>query len=164
MKPLGQFNNNTPPANNQEGCPIVLTASRAEMSDYDNNPFMAFVCTFPKAISMRLLRDYLPGIENEDCTAKFAPYGLRKVEALLAKKFGENNVVVSHYDNLHKFIGEKTKLVCISTMDPMGLAYVSTTYNSLIGFGGEALNTVEFKRLLSHPSLIRYNPKILAGL
>jgi hypothetical protein len=29
-------------------------------------------------------------------------------------------------------------------MDPMGLAYVSTTYNSLIGFGGESLNAFEF--------------------
>ena len=163
MKSPGRFKNNNTSVNNHEGYPIVLTASRAEMSDYGNNPFMAFVCTFPKAMSMRLLKDYLPGIENENGTAKFALYGLRKVEALLRNKFGENNVVVSHYDNLHKFIGEKTKLVCISTMDPMGLAYVSTTYNSLIGFGGESLNTVEFKRLLSHPSLIKYKPKILVG-
>jgi radical SAM superfamily enzyme YgiQ (UPF0313 family) len=162
MKMQNQFTS-TSSENNKEGSPIVLTASRAEMSDYNNNPMMAFVCTFPKAISMRHLKDYLPGIENEDYSTKFAPYGLRKVEALLIKEFGKDNVVVSHYDNLHKFIGEKTRLVCISTMDPMGLAYVSTTYNSLIGFGGEALNTVDFTRLLTHPSLIKYKPKILVG-
>ena len=48
-------------------------------------------------------------------------------------------------------------------MDPMGLAYVSTTYNSLIGFGGEALNAAEFTRLIKHPSLVKYRPKIVVG-
>ncbi len=146
-----------------EGVPIVLTASRAEMSHYGNNPFLAFVCTFPKALSMRILEEQLKGISSGNGTAKFAPYGLRKVESILTDEFGEGNVVVSHYDDLHRFVGKKTKLVCISTMDPMGLAYVSTTYNHLIGFGGESLNAVEFKKLLAHPSLDRYRPKILVG-
>jgi len=82
---------------------------------------------------------------------------------MLIDKFGEENVVVSHYDNLHKFIGKKTKVVGISTMDPMGLAYVSTTYNSLIGFGGEALNAYEFEKLVAHPSIQKYNPKVIVG-
>lgn len=148
---------------NHEGYPIVLTGSRAEMSTYDNNPFLAFLCTFPKHIMNPLIKKYLVPTENEDGTAKFALYGLRKVEALLVEEFGEDQVVVTHYDSLHRFIGEKTKLVCISTMDPMGLAFVSTTYNSLIGIGGEATNTSEFKRLVTHPSLARYKPKVLVG-
>jgi len=151
------------PTEEIDGHPIVLTASRAEMSDYDYNPFLAFICTFPKGISNRILRKYLPEIETDDSSAKFAPYGLRKVEALLVEEFGTDPVIVSHYDSLHKVIGSKTKLVCISTMDPMGLAFVSTTYNSLIGFGGEALNQAEFKRLVTHPSIIRYRPKVIVG-
>ncbi|MCK4717477.1 MAG: B12-binding domain-containing radical SAM protein [Thermoplasmata archaeon] len=148
---------------NEAGYPIVLTASRAEMSNYDNNPFLAFLCTFPKHITKPLLRKYLSPVENEDGSAKFALYGLRKVESLLVEEFGEDAVVVSNYDSLHKFIGKETKLVCISTMDPMALAFVSTTYNSLIGFGGEATNTSEFKRLVAHPSLTKYRPKVLVG-
>jgi peptide/nickel transport system substrate-binding protein len=48
-------------------------------------------------------------------------------------------------------------------MDPMGLAYVSTTYNSLIGFGGEALNASEFEELVYHPSILKYKPKLIVG-
>ena len=54
-------------------------------------------------------------------------------------------------------------MVFISTMGPMGLAYVSTTYNSLIGFGGEALNASEFEKLVTHPSIQKYKPKIIVG-
>jgi len=147
-----------------EGYPIVLTASRAEANQYDDNPFTAFICTFPKKISRYLLKDYLSNLENnENGTAKQTIYGLRKIESLLVTEFGEKNIVVSHYDNLDKFIVEKTKIVGISTMDPLGLAYVSSTYNSLIGFGGEALNTSEFKKLISHPSIQKFRPKIVVG-
>ncbi|MCX6667246.1 MAG: radical SAM protein [Euryarchaeota archaeon] len=147
-----------------DGVPIVLTASRAEANEYDNNPFNAFICTFPRKLSGYILRDHLENLENNaDGTAKCTIYGLRKVESMLVDEFGEENVVVSHYDNLHKFIGKKTKIVGISSMDPMGLAYVSTTYNSLIGFGGEALNSFEFKKLVAHPSIQKYKPKIIVG-
>lgn len=147
-----------------DGVPIVLTASRAEANEYDNNPFNAFICTFPRKLSGYILREHLSNLKNnEDGTAKCTIYGLRKVESMLVDEFGEENVVVSHYDNLDKFIGKKTKIVGISSMDPMGLAYVSTTYNSLIGFGGEALNAFEFKKLVAHPSIQKYKPKIIVG-
>ena len=147
-----------------EGIPIVLAASRAEANEYDSNPFAAFICTFPKKLSGYALKEHLNNLEsNENGTAKRTIYGLRKVESLLTDAFGEENVVVSHYDNLHRFIGKKTKIVGISTMDPMGLAYVSTTYNSLIGFGGEALNASEFKKLVTHPSIQKYKPKVIVG-
>ncbi len=147
-----------------KGYPIVLTASRAEANDYQNNPFTAFICTFPQKLSGLVLKKYLSHLENNpDGTAKRTIYGLRKAESILIDAFGEQNVAVAHYDQLHRFIGENTKIVGISTMDPMGLAYVSTTYNSLIGFGGEALNASEFERLIHHPSIKQYKPKIVVG-
>jgi radical SAM superfamily enzyme YgiQ (UPF0313 family) len=150
--------------NDIEGVPIVLAASRVEANEYDNNPFSAFICTFPKKISGYFLREHLNSLDsNDDGTAKRTIYGLRKVESILIDEFGKDNVVVSHYDNLHRFIGKKTKVVGISTMDPMGLAYVSTTYNSLIGFGGEALNAFEFEKLVTHPSIKKYRPKVIVG-
>jgi radical SAM superfamily enzyme YgiQ (UPF0313 family) len=147
-----------------DGVPIVLAASRAEANEYDSNPFSAFICTFPKKFSGYALREHLSNLEsNEDGTAKRTIYGLRKVESILVDEFDEKNVVVSHYNNLGKFIGKKTKIVGISSMDPMGLAYVSTTYNSLIGFGGEALNASEFEILVNHPSILKFKPKVIVG-
>ena len=147
-----------------DGYPIVLAASRAESNEYDNNPFSAFICTFPRKLSGYVLREHINNLPiNKDKTAKRTIYGLRKVESMLIDEFGENNVKVTHYNQLHKFIGRKTKIFGVSTMDPMGLAYVSTTYNSLIGFGGEALNSYEFKKLLTHPSIQKYKPKVIVG-
>ena len=135
----------------KQGYPIVLCASRAEANSFENNPFAAFICTFPKKLSHIALKDYLDDLPtNDDGSAKRTIYGLRKVESLLIDAYGKDAVVVSHYNELDKFIGKDTKIVGISSMDPMGLAYVSTTYNSLIGFGGEPLNATEFK----HPTLL----------
>jgi radical SAM superfamily enzyme YgiQ (UPF0313 family) len=150
------------------GVPIVLTASACEMSDFKLNPFLAFTSAFPTNIIPReILRQrwYPPVPSREDGSAMFAPYGLRKAESLLLERFGEEAVVVSHPDNLYKFIGPRTRVVGISTMDPMGLAYVSTTYSSLIGFGGESINAAEFRDLITHPAIqeFRDNLKIIVG-
>ncbi len=147
----------------KEGCRIVLTASKAEMSHYGGDPFKAFVCTFPQLFSRRVLGEHLVSTPNRDRTERFAPLGLRKVEAILAERFGSENVVVAHPDHLGDFIGSKTKVVGVTTMDPIGLAYVSTTYNKLIGFGGESLNAAEFKDLLTHPAILTYKPKLVVG-
>src|SRR4030043_42098 len=94
-----------------DGVPIVLAASRAEANEYGNNPFSAFICTFPKKLSGYILREHLARLEsNEDGSAKRTIYGLRKVESMLIDAFGKENVVVSHYDNLDRFIGKKTKV------------------------------------------------------
>src|SRR4030042_2947321 len=149
---------------NFDGVPIVLAASRAEANEYNNNPFSAFICTFPKKLSGYALREHLENIPiNKDGSAKRTIYGLRKVESMLIDEFGKENVVSIHYNELSKFIGKKTKIVGISSMDPMGLAYVSTTYNSLIGFGGEALNAAEFEMLVNHPSILKFKPKVVVG-
>ncbi len=146
-----------------EGVPIVLTASRAEMSQFNLDPFLAFTCTFPHEFARLFSAGCLDSEPEADGRERFAPYSLRKIESLLAEAYGEENIAVAHYDNLDEFIGTNTKVVGISTMDPMGLAYVSTTYNSLLGFGGESLNAVEFDRLMKHPSLQRYDPRIVVG-
>jgi radical SAM superfamily enzyme YgiQ (UPF0313 family) len=145
------------------GVPIVLSASRAEMSHYRYNPFIAFTCTFPQAFTKLVLEKYFRPDDHPDGRARFAPYGLRKVESLLAAEFGRENVVVAHYSDLDRFIGPGTKIFGATSMDPMGLAYVSTTYNSLIGLGGESLNAVEFRRLMNHPALKRHRPHIVVG-
>ena len=50
-----------------DGVPIVLAASRAEANEYDNNPFSAFICTFPKKLSGYILREHIENIStNKD--------------------------------------------------------------------------------------------------
>ena len=151
---------------NTQGTKIVLTASATEMSEYGNSQFIAFVGGFASGPVPRwFIRKYLyPPVEcNPDGTAKVAPYGLRKVEAILLENgFAPNEVGVVHPKDLDRFIGPNTKAVGISSMDPTGMGYVSKTYSSLVG-GGEPMNAVEFKALAKHPAIRAYKPKVIVG-
>ena len=148
------------------GVKIVLTASATEMSDFFNNPFIAFTAgfargPFPLALVRRTL--YPPVDRKPDGRARFAPYGLRKVEAMLLNGgFTEKEVVVAHPDDLEDFVGPDTRVVGVSSMDPTGMGYVSKTYSSIIG-GGESMNAVEFEKLVFHPNIKKFKPKIIVG-
>lgn len=148
------------------GTPIVLTASVIEMSDFKINPFIAFTGGFPsKIIPTRILRKnwYPITPDNGDGSALFAPYGLRKIENLLVEEFGEENVVTCTPHNLHRFVGPNTKVAGISTMDPLGIGFVSRTYTSIVGIGGEPISAAEFRSLMRHPIWKKHRPKIIVG-
>lgn len=78
---------------------------------------------------------------------------MRKIEALLEEKFGKENVVTCTHENLNRFVGPNTKVIGISTMDPLGIGFVSRTYTSLVGIGGEPIAADEFRCLMKHPAL-----------
>ena len=144
----------------------MLTASATEMSDFANSPFMAFVAGFGKGLfplSFARMALYPPIPRTAEGRAKYAPYGLRKVEAILLENgFSSSEVVVVHPEDLGQFVGSETRVVGISSMDPTGMGYVSKTYSSIIG-GGEPMNAIEFKKLVEHPSLKQFKPKIVVG-
>jgi radical SAM superfamily enzyme YgiQ (UPF0313 family) len=148
------------------GKSIVLTASEVEMSDFNLNLVAAFAGSFPLGfVPRRLIKRVLYPADpfNADGTAKLAPYGLRKVEALLAKEFGRENVVTAHPRNLQRFVGPKTKVIGISAMDSLGHAFVSRTYTSIVGLGRKPLNRIEFEKLLANPAIRKYKPRVIVG-
>jgi radical SAM superfamily enzyme YgiQ (UPF0313 family) len=147
------------------GALIVLTASPSEISNYDWNTFSAFLSAFPSASIFHDLmdKDYFQAEDWPNGRAKYVPNGLRKVEALLLKDFPEEDVVVCHPRNLERFVGPRTKVVGITSMNPLGLAYVDTTYSSIFGFGEKSINSVEFDSIFKNPAVRRYKPKIFLG-
>ncbi|MFX0168015.1 MAG: B12-binding domain-containing radical SAM protein [Candidatus Hodarchaeota archaeon] len=149
------------------GKKVVLTASLAEMAGWDADPFIAFAGGFPgRLFPTFLLRQlYKPDPPNPDHSAPFAPYGLRKIEAaLLENGFDENDVITVHPSQLKYVMGPNTKVVGLSSMDPLGMAYVSLTYTSLTGLGGVPATGLEFWRLTQNPTLKTHTaPKILGG-
>jgi radical SAM superfamily enzyme YgiQ (UPF0313 family) len=160
---MGLLDNASP---QPEGVPIVLTGSATDMSDFKLSPFRAFTGGFPTAIIPRfLLRKYwYPRVpKNKDGTAKYAPYGMRKIEAALIREFGAKTVAVVHPYDLESFVGPKTKVVGISSMEPAGTGFVSRTYTSLVGFGGEPVAAAEFRDLITKPFLRKWGAKIILG-
>jgi len=136
-----------------DGYKVVLTSDLPTMSNFGNDPFMAFLCTFPDKLAHRFLEKYFVPRLDEEGKPVFASYGLRRVEAILTKEFGEENVVVAHPQTLNKFVGDNTKMIGVSSHDPMGLAYVSRTYNAILGFGGGSVNYFYFNQLMEHPTI-----------
>ncbi|MFX1575791.1 MAG: B12-binding domain-containing radical SAM protein [Promethearchaeota archaeon] len=149
------------------GKKVVLTASVAEMAGWDADPFMAFAGGFPGRLFPKFLlrRMYKPDKPNTDHSAPFAPYGLRKIEAVLLENgFDDEDVITVHPNQLNHVMGPKTKVVGLSSMDPLGMAYVSVTYTSLTGLGYVPATGLEFWRLSQNSSLNRYKvPRILGG-
>jgi radical SAM superfamily enzyme YgiQ (UPF0313 family) len=147
------------------GAKIVLTSPRSEISRFSGDPFSAFMAVFPEKVIPRfILRPkWFKPENNPDGSAKFVPYGLRKVESLLLKEFPREDIVCCHPDNLDRFVGPNTKIVGISSMDPMGLAYVSVTYNSMIAVPGDSFDADQFKDLINHRVLKKFDPFIVLG-
>jgi len=131
------------------------------MSDFKEDPFVAFTAGFPKFFTMW---NGYPPVEHDERGAKYAPYGMRKVQAILLENgFSEEDIITTHPKYLKRYIGSNTKIIAISAMDPLALAYVDLTYSSFIGMG-EPTNALEFRKmLLKQKCLKKYRPKIVIG-
>ncbi len=108
---------------------IVLTADPTQMSEYWGIPLLPFFSCAPAEKVPRFVFDLLsPSVKHQDGVATMAPYGLRKLEASLLRDHQPQDVVVAHPDHVDKFIDEKTSIIGISTMDPLGLGPVSMMF------------------------------------
>ena len=141
---------------------IVLTSPVTEMSDYKKSPFIAFSASFskprfiPRYFLLKALYTPAPKLDNGEVL--YAPYGLRKIEAaLIDYGFNEKEIAVVHPNDLDKVVGPETKVIAVSSMDPLGIAFVSITYSTLIGLG-ESMTAYEFKRLSE--KWMKYKPKV----
>lgn len=117
------------------GFPIALTADRTLMADYPTllDGMMATVQTsaVPTVVMRRLLA---PPVPSHGVRAVRAPLGLRRLEAALRRDgLGADDVVVVPPGQLHRAIGTSTRIVAVSSGDPLGLGMTSTTMGGLVG-------------------------------
>lgn len=145
------------------GYKIVLTADRTLMSEYNKVEFIGFAACFPKVLPQWLYSMiFCPKIEDDNGRAKFAHCGTRKIEsALLENGFSEKEVIVANPTKLNKILTKETKVLGITTNDPLGLGPASSTFSSLIG--KESYNSIFFKKLISNPKIRKYNIKVIVG-
>jgi radical SAM superfamily enzyme YgiQ (UPF0313 family) len=147
---------------------VVLTGPSTEMSDYEGSHIMAFRAGFSKPWFMPrfyLRKTFFKPVLSNSFEVDLAPLGLRKLEAGLVKSgFKHEDVAVVHPDNLKNAVGPETKVIGISSKDPLGLGYVSLTYSSVLNLG-EPINKVEFKRLMKEAQKAKqkYGARIAVG-
>ncbi len=146
------------------GYKIVLTADRTLMSEYSGGIFLGFSACIPQGLipDKFYFSLFCPSVPvNADGSAKYAPCGIRKMEAKLLNTFKREEVIVAHPDYLDRVIGPNTKALGITENDPLGMGPATTTFTQV--FGGQAYMTTKFKEVLNHPSVLKYKPKIIVG-
>ena len=123
---------------------ILLTADKSLMNNFHLKgniafPFYGSGEMFPKW----LFRILVGKPEHKKGIVRYAPYPLRKIEAVFLDKGFD--VLTICPDHLHKYIDD-AKILAIHTVDPLGLASQPYFYESIKGNNQYA--TVFFKKLL----------------
>jgi radical SAM superfamily enzyme YgiQ (UPF0313 family) len=131
------------------GFPIVLTADRTLMAAYPlllDGMGAASQTTFtPGAIMTGILARPVP--HDGAFRARVAPLGLRRIEAaLLRAGYGVDDVAIVPPEKLHHAIGPATRIVGVSSGDPLGLGMNSTTMAGI--FGGRPHTSAQFQKLM----------------
>jgi radical SAM superfamily enzyme YgiQ (UPF0313 family) len=132
------------------GNDIVLTADSTLMSDYRRNEFLGFGTCAPSNFLPDFLfrRLFFPPIRADNNEPVSAPYGLRIVEAQLAKEgFNVQTVMPDHL----KSHVRTAKVLGIHVMDPFGLGPASSTLASILK--KEPFLAQYFRHLLELPEV-----------
>lgn len=142
---------------------VILTTDKTLMSEYNKNIFLGFVACAPKVIPDWLYEKiFCPPVEEKNGIVKYSHCGQRKIEAaLLDNGFSEEDVAIVRNDKLDKVIDKETKVLCITTHDPLGLGPASTTFCGLTG--RESFTSSYFKKLVTDPVIRKNNLKVLVG-
>src|SRR5437588_2323414 len=144
---------------------IVLAASNTEASEWRHSIWQQMLsATIPYKYSKTFINQ--AALQNEswpDGRAKYVPNGLRVVETLLLREYTEREVVTCYVENLDKFVGPETRVVAIHAHNPLGISYATDVYTKFAGENLMPLNAHEFIRIVTHPSILKYKPKIVVG-
>ncbi|HXK04966.1 MAG TPA: radical SAM protein [Verrucomicrobiae bacterium] len=82
-----------------------------------------------------------------DGSARYMPAGVRLVEASLLREFPAEDIVCCYPDDISRFIGPRTRVVGVSTHNPLGVTFAAGVYASVFGSSRETINAHYAKEL-----------------
>jgi radical SAM superfamily enzyme YgiQ (UPF0313 family) len=132
------------------GAPIVLTAPLTESIDHAGFFIQMSLASIPGWMEWVIDKKYptwrdVPS--TADGQAGTAPAGLRVLEAVLSREFGDDHVAVCYPEQLPDFIGERTRVVAVSTHNPLGTTFAAGVYASIFGSSREPVNALYARRM-----------------
>ncbi len=152
---------------------IVLSADRTLMSFYRGISLASFFGCAPaidphresgflkwilgNQVTPKVLFDFIcNSAPHVNGVARYAPYGLRKIEAgLLRDGYKREDVVVAHPDYIDRFIGPETEVVGLYEMDPLGMGPVTMTFT----YGRKNISYDEYYSAHLHHKIIEAKRK-----
>lgn len=138
------------PVHRNGGKRIVLTAPLTETIDHAGYFIQMALASLPKRMEGVINQKYPKWKDlerNEDGSARYMPAGTRLVEASLLREFAADDIVCCYPDDLPKFIGPETRVVGVSTHNPLGVTFAAGVYASIFGSSREPINS-HYARLL----------------
>src|ERR1700678_1227826 len=124
---------------------IVLTAPLTETIDHAGFFIQMALASIPQWLEFVLDRKYPKWREvecNEDGTARYMPAGVRVLEKSLLREFTADEVVACFPDDLDKFVGPNTRVVGVSTHNPLGVTFAAGVYTSIYGSSKKAFESI----------------------
>jgi radical SAM superfamily enzyme YgiQ (UPF0313 family) len=125
------------------GTQVVLTAPFTEMIDHAGYFIQMGMASMPIWMERVIDRKYPEWRDVkrfENGSAMKAPAGLRVLERVLVEQFGRDRVVVCYPQDLGRFIGSATRVVAVSTHNPLGTTFAAGVYTSIFGSSREPIN------------------------
>jgi radical SAM superfamily enzyme YgiQ (UPF0313 family) len=123
---------------------IVLTAPLTETIDHAGYFIQMGMASLPIWLEFVLNSKYpnWRNVEyNPDSSARFMPAGVRLLEAALLREFPRDDIVACYPQDLEKFIGPKTRVVAVSTHNPLGVTFAAGVYTSIFGSSKQPINS-----------------------
>ncbi len=137
------------------GFRVVLTADRTLMADYRTLLDGMLGASQTTSTPLPLLEMLIARpVASAGVRAVQAPLGLRRVEAaLLGGGFTRGEVAVVTPERLGRAVGRDTRIVAVSSGDPLGLGMNTSTMTGVVG--GRSCTVVFFERLLARARRLR---------
>lgn len=147
---------------------IVLTAPLTEAIDHAGYFIQMAMASLPIWMEGVINRKYPKWRDVEkydDGSAKYMPAGVRLVEKSLLRQYSQDDIVSCFPEDLEKFIGPNTRIVAVSTHNPLGVTFAAGVYTSIFGSSKMPINSHYsrelFAQIKGNPN--RENFKVIVG-
>ncbi len=127
----------------------VLLSDETLIYDYRDFPLLDFLPCAPAYSMPNGVYEFLKGRVSPPIDGgrlKYAPYGLRKLEAALLRRYSVADVAVAHPDYMMDYIKDDTEVIAVYTMDPFGLGPTTMSYYALFESNNEGHELNAFVR------------------
>lgn len=147
---------------------IVLTAPLTESIDHAGYFIQMAMASLPiwmEGIINRKYPNWRDVEYEENGEAKYMPAGVRLVEKSLLREYSQDDIVSCYPADVDKFIGPNTRIVAVSTHNPLGVTFAAGVYTSIFGSSKMPMNShysrEMFAKIKANP--YRDNFKVIVG-
>lgn len=140
--PTQEHAGQTPPTDG--GKLIVLTAPLTEIIDHAGFFIQMGMASMPIWMEGVMNKKYPRWRElerNQDGSALIMPAGIRILETSLLRSFPAEEMISCYPEDLYKFVGPKTRIVAVSTHNPLGVTFAAGVYTSVFGTSKHPINS-----------------------